>query len=176
VLEYAILEHPWARRGDEAHKVLAEVYERHNDLNLAISTLDKLVLDHPNSELRPAAQAHVPELRLRLLRSPEFDRGTLLKAEAELKRWLNSWPSHELAPHVGVALGDCLRRLCDSDLSIAGYYRTVGNPFGARFHAERAIEEARDAGDEARVRFAEGVVAELPPQAGAAPAPQAGAP
>jgi tetratricopeptide (TPR) repeat protein len=177
VLEYAILEHPWARRGDEAHKVLAELYIHHHDLDLAIDRLEKLVLDHPDSELRPAAQALIPELRLRLLRSPEMDRGTLLKAKEELERWLDTHPpEHELAAHVGVQLGDCLRRLCDSDLSIAGYYVTIDNPFGARFHARRAIEEARDAGDAERMSRAQAMVDALPPPEPGKPLPPGGAP
>lgn len=177
VLEYAILEHPWARRGDEAHMVLAQLYIRHHDLDLAIDRLDKLKLDHPDSELVPQARALIPELRLRLLRSPEMDRGTLLKAEGELKDWLRTYsPEHELAPHVGVLLGDCLRRLCDSDLSIADYYITIENPFGARFHARRAIDEAHEAGDDERANRAQAVVDALPPPEPEKPMPPGGAP
>jgi len=176
VLEYAILEHPWAKRGDEAHVALADLYVLHNDLDLAIDRLEKLVLDHPDSTLRAAGRARIPELRLQLLRSPEMDRGTLLKAEDELKRWLNDYPQHELAAHVGVQLGDCLRRLCDSDLSISGFYRTVDDEFGARFHAQRAIEEALAAGDETRARHAQALVDALPPPDPQNPVPKGGTP
>jgi outer membrane protein assembly factor BamD (BamD/ComL family) len=176
VLEYAILQHPWARRGDEAHKALADLYELHDDLDLAIDRLGKLLLDHPDSQLAPAAQAHIPELRLKLLSSPEYDRGTLLKAEDELKRWLRRYPTHELAPRVGVRLGDCLRRLCDSDLSIADYYLTIGNPFGARFHAQRAVTEAHDAGDTSRAQTAQALVDSLPPPDPSQLPPAGGAP
>jgi len=173
VLEYAIIQHPWARRGDEAHQQLADLYESHNDLALAIDRLQKLVLDHPDSPLRPRAQLRVPILRLKLLRSPEFDRGTLLKADEELKRWLGTFgPDHELAHEAGLRLGDCERRLCDSDLSIAKFYRTVDNVAGTRFHAERAAEEARSAGDTQREKRALELVAGLPPEPAAAVAPQ----
>ena len=176
VLEYAILQHPWARHGDEAHQVLADLYVRHHDLDKAIDKLEKLMLDHPDSELRPAAQARIPELRLVLLRSPEYDRGTLLKAESELKQWLQSYPNHELAPKVGVHLGDCLRRLCDSDLSIAEFYRTVDDTFGARFHARRAISEAAEAGDAGRERRSQELLASLPALAPSQPVPAGAAP
>ena len=177
VLEYAILEHPWARRGDEAHKVLADLYIRHHDLDLAIDRLGKLLLDHADSPLCASAEAMIPELRLRLLRSPEMDRGTLLKAKDELERWLNTHPpEHELTEHVGVQLGDCLRRLCDSDLSIADYYRTIENPFGVRFHAKRAVEEARAAGDTERVNRAQAIVDALPPTDPSKPQPPGDAP
>ncbi|MBK7645181.1 MAG: hypothetical protein IPJ19_19400 [Planctomycetes bacterium] len=177
VLEYAILEHPWARRGDEAHTVLAEIYIRHHDLDLAIQTLERLVLDHPDSPLQPEAQAEIPELRLRLLRSPEYDRGTLLKAHDELKQWLRNHPGHELSERVSVDLGDCLRRLCDNDLAVAGFYRTVDNCYGARFHARRAVSEALEAGDAGREKKAQSLVDALPLPAGATDLPfEGGAP
>jgi outer membrane protein assembly factor BamD (BamD/ComL family) len=148
---------------------------RHSELDLAIDRLEKLVLDHPDSALRPAAQARIPELRLKLLRSPEYDRGTLLKAEDELKRWLQTHPAeHELAARVGVQLGDCLRRLSDSDLSIADFYRTVHDDYAARFHAQRAIDEARQAGDEQRAQRAQAVVDALPPPDPSKPQPPQG--
>ncbi len=175
VLEYAILNHPSARQDDLAHQRLAELYEEHNDLDLAIDRLEKLVLDHPDSALRPEAQAHIPELRLKLLRSPEYDRGSLLKAEEELKRWLQSFPGHELEPRVALDLADCLRRLCDSDMAIAAFYRRVDNTYGARYHAQRAVTEARDAADEARAARSQAFVESLPPDP-AADAPQKGVP
>lgn len=177
VLEYAIIQHPWARRGDEAHMTLANLYIKHDELALAIDRLDKLSLDHPESPLVPLAQMQVPVLRLRLLRSPEYDRGTLLKAQDELEHWLRTYPpEHELARQVGVHLGDCLRRLCDNDLSIAGFYRTVGNQYGARLHAERAAEEARKAGDPGREQRAQAFVAALPPAPPTGPEPKGATP
>jgi len=176
VLEYAILQHPWARHGDEAHMVLAEIYVRHHDLDLAIDRLGRLLLDHPDSDLLPAAQARIPELRLVLLRSPEYDRGTLLKAEDELKRWLQRYSTHELAPKVSMHLGDCLRRLCDSDLAISRFYSTVGNNFGARFHARRAASEASEAGDAQREKYCQALVDALPPIDPAQPVPAGAAP
>jgi hypothetical protein len=75
-----------------------------------------------------------------------------------------------------VQLGDCLRRLCDSDLSIAGFYCTVDNPFGARFHAQRAVDEAHEAGDEARAQRAQALVDALPPPDPEQPVPKGGTP
>lgn len=169
VLEYALLNHPSARQDDLAHLRLAELYEEHDDLDLAIDRLEKLVLNHPDSALRPQAQAHIPELRLALLRSPEYDRGTLLKAEAELERWLKSFPGHELERRVGLDLADCLRRLCDNDLAIAAFYRRVNNSYGARYHAQRAVDEARGGADEQRAARAQAIVDALPVEPAAAP-------
>ena len=165
VLEYTLLNHPSAARCDEGYATLSELYERDDSLTLAIDRLEKLVLYHTESPLRPAAQARIPHLRLVLLKSPEYDRGTLLKAERELKEWLRTFEDSqaELAGNVRIELGDCLRRLCENDLVIADFYKTVANAFGARYHAERAVSEAREAGDPERTKRAEEFLAKLPP-------------
>ena len=119
-------------------------------------------MNHPQSPLRPRSQASIPHLRLHLLKSPEYDRSELLKARAELEEWLSSYAGHEHETAVRIELGDCLRRLSSSDLVIAGFYTTVGNEFGARQHAARAVDEARLAGDEDLVREAEASLRRLP--------------
>ncbi len=112
---------------------------------------------------RLASQAAVPRLRLAALRSPEYDRSEMLRAKHELEEWLRAYSDHELAPIVRLHLADGLRRLSDNDLIVARFYRTVDNAYGARRHAERALEEARVAQDTERERAAEEFVAGLPP-------------
>jgi hypothetical protein len=165
VLEYVILRHPSASRCDEAYETLAQIYEDDREWHLAIERLEFLVLNHPDSPRRPRAQAHVPHLRLRALRSPEYDRSELLAAQRELESWLKDYSGHELERQVRIDLGDCLRRLCDSDLLVADFYKRIHQPFGERFHLERAVEEARSAGDQQRVADAEKRLRHLPPRA-----------
>ncbi|MCY2959611.1 MAG: hypothetical protein NTY35_05535 [Planctomycetota bacterium] len=155
ILEYVILKTPWARRCDEAYMALSVIYEQDQDWRLAIERAEGLVLNHPGSPLAIQAQARVPELRLRMLASPEYDRQELDRARQELQEWLVSHGTNELEPKVRLELADCLVRLCESDLSISRFYHTVGNAFGAQRHARRAIQEARDAGDAERVKQAE---------------------
>jgi hypothetical protein len=163
VLEYVILNDPWSKRCDEANAILARLYEEGNDWTLAIDRNEKLVLNFPTSRFRPYSQARIPHLRLRALKSPEYDRNELIRARKELEEWLVRYPGNELEPAVRQDLGDCLRRLAESDLVIARFYRTVDNQNGLRWHAERAAEEARLAGDEGRVQQAQGLLSELPP-------------
>jgi tetratricopeptide (TPR) repeat protein len=168
VLEYLILNYPRAPRCDEAYATLARIYTDERDWALAIDRLEKLLLNHPSSPLRPAAQAGIPHLRLASIASPEYDRSAVLRAEGELEAWLRAYPGHELEPKVSTDLADSLRRLSDSDMGIAGFYVRVHQPTGARYHARRAIEEARKAGDDERSRGAEALLAELPEEKPAA--------
>jgi outer membrane protein assembly factor BamD (BamD/ComL family) len=155
VLEYLILNYPRALRCDEAYAALARIYTDERNWSLAIDRLEKLILNHPSSPRRPAGQAEIPHLRLRSIESPEYDRSAILHAKEELEEWLRGYPGSELEPNVRTDLADCLRRLSDSDLGIAGFYGRVRNGKGARWHAQRAVEEARQAGDEERAKRAE---------------------
>lgn len=163
VLEYLILYYPWAGDCDRAYSTLAAIYEADQEWDLAIDRHEKLVLSHPSSPLRTTSQAAVPRLRLAALRSPEYDRSELLRARHEFEDWLRAFAGHELEARVRLDLADCLRRLSDNDLIVARFYRTVRNDYGAHWHAQRALEEARAAQDAARTRAAETFVAGLPP-------------
>jgi hypothetical protein len=171
VLEYVILNDPWSARCDEANATLARLYEQDRDWKLAIDRNEKLVLNHPQSRFRPYAQARIPHLRLVALKSPEYDRSELIRARKELEQWLLTYSGTELEHAVRLDLGDCLRRLCESDLGIAKFYRTVDCPPGVRLHAERAVEEAELAGDADRAKQARDMLADLPPGEPAAKPP-----
>ena len=162
VLEYAILNAPWAKRSDEAYAALSKLYEQDRDWSLAVDRAEKLVLNHPNSPLRKGIQAHIPKLRLTSLKTPEYDRTALVKARNELEEWLIEFKGDELEAGVRLDLADCLRRLCDNDMIVSRFYERVHNAYGARLHADRAIEEAGDAGDEAREAAARNWLAGLP--------------
>lgn len=163
VLEYLILNYPAAERCDLAYATLAQLYEDDQRWMIAIERHQQLVLYHPKSPLRERSQAQIPHLRLIALKSPEFDRNEMLRARKEIEEWLRKFAGSPLEPDVRIDHADALQRLCDNDLIVAGFYDTVENGFGARYHAERAIEEARTAGDMERVRAAEHYLARLPP-------------
>jgi len=163
VLEYVILKAPWSRRCDEAYLTLSKLYEQDQEWQLAIARAEGLVLNHPGSPLAVEAEARVPELRLAMLASPEYDREELERARQELQQWLVTHTASNLQERVRLDLADCLSRLAESDLLISHFYDKVGNAFGAQRHARRAVEEARDAGDAARLARAEEWLRELPP-------------
>ncbi len=162
VLEYLILNYPRAPRCDEAYATLARIYTDDRNWSLAIDRLQKLLLNHPTSPLCVAAQAEIPSLRLRSIASPEYDRSAVLKAREELEAWLRGHSGEAIETKVRLDLADCLRRLSDSDLGIAQFYGRVKNPTGARFHAERAAQEAREAGDVERATRAESFLEDHP--------------
>lgn len=162
ILEYVVLEAPWATRCDEAFAALVDIYAKDREWDLAVERAQGLVLNHPQSRLRAPMQARIPRLRLDSIASPEYDRDALLRARTELQEWLATFPGHELERAVRLDLADCSRRLCDNDLLVSAFYERVGNVFGARRHAERAIEEAREAGDVARGNRARARLESLP--------------
>jgi hypothetical protein len=162
VLEYVILNDPWSTRCDEANATLARLYEEDREWKQAIDRNEKLVLNYPLSRFRPYCQARIPHLRLTALKSPEYDRSELIRSRKELEEWLTRYGGNALEPAVRDDLGDCLRRLSESDLVIARFYRTVDNDAGLRLHAERAAEEAKLAGDKGRAEQAQELLAKLP--------------
>lgn len=166
-LEYLVLEHPLEPRCAEAYWRLGEMYEEDKKWATAIERLRELVLYHPRSVYVPAAMARIPHLRLASIESPEYDRKAILLARSELEEWLRVHPGHELEPTVREDLDDALLRLAQSDLVIARFYRTVGNLFGARLHAKRALELARLADDESRAAQAQELLERLGPESAA---------
>jgi hypothetical protein len=63
---------------------------------------------------------------------------------------------------VRVDYADCLQRLVRSDLGIARFYRRITQPFGARFHATRALSVARETGNEKLIHESESFLDGLP--------------
>lgn len=157
VLEYVVLNAPWEPRCDEAYFKLGQIYEEDEDWELAVERHENLILYHPDSPLRPYSQGLIPHLRLESIESPEYDRNELVEARRELEQWLAKFAGQvddELERQVRIDLTDSLRRLADSDLGIARFYRRVDNEYGQHFHAQRALTEAELAADEKRAKEA----------------------
>jgi hypothetical protein len=151
VLEYFVQNHPEHPDGPKAYSLLAAIYEEERAFANAIRRNRDLLLEYPGSYQAVAARARIPHLRLAQLSSPEYDRIELKIAQGELLSWLEDHGAHVLGAEVRIDLADCLQRLTDSDLSIARFYETVENSTGFEFHARRALEEARQGGNEEQV-------------------------
>ncbi len=162
ILEYAVLTYPADRRCDEAYFKLAELYEQDRLWALARERHEDLRLWHPDSPFAAISEAMIPRLRLRALKSPEYERRDLLKARYELESWLRSHAGHEIEPDVKLDYADCLGRLVLNDLSVARFYRRIEQYFGARLHAERALADSRAAGNQELIESAEKVLSSLP--------------
>jgi hypothetical protein len=164
VLEFLVLTYPSEPRCDLAFSELARMYEEDRQYQLAIDRHEELLLSHSDSPLVVASRARIPHARLASIESPEYDRKQLLRARSEIEAWLAVYDDedHALEQRVRVDYADVLHRLAESDLGIARFYRRISQPYGARFHAARALAVAREAGDVALVRRSEGLIASLP--------------
>jgi hypothetical protein len=162
ILEFVVLNYPGERRVDEAFYELAGAYEADEEWGLAIQRHEELVVSHVDSPLAVVSQARIPHLRLLWIESPEYDRKDLLRARRELELWLAAHPGQNLEQDVRLDLADCLERLVQSDFGIARFYQKIDQPFGARFHALRARDVARESGSTELVAAAEALLAELP--------------
>jgi hypothetical protein len=171
ILEYLVLTYPSERRCDEAFAKLAQVYEQRKQYGLAIQRHEELLFSHGGSPLASASQARIPHLRLLGLESPEYDRTELLRARRELEAWLTRRTGDAEEAEVRLDYADCLQRLVQSDMGIARYYRRIDRPYGARYHAERALRLALDTGDERLTRDARKLLASIPEVSAAASAP-----
>ena len=69
----------------------------------------------------------------------------------ELEAWLERHPDDELAAAVERLLRVTRERLVDNDIYVARFYEEIENAMGVRYHAERALAEARALSDAERV-------------------------
>jgi hypothetical protein len=162
VLEFLVLTYPLEKHCDEAFFKLAQMYEEDRLWVLARQRHEELLYSHIKSPLAVQSEARIPHLRLAGLSSPEYDRKELLKARGELEVWLEHHADHELAPQVRVDYADCMQRIVASDMGIARFYRRISEPFGARFHAARALETAKLTNDETLIASAQGLLSSMP--------------
>ena len=158
-LEWLVITYPSEPRGDEAFQRLAEMYADDRDYQLSVLRYEGLVANHLDSPLAIEAQARIPRMRLAGLESPEYDRRELLRARRELEGWLELHAGKEDEAMVRLDYGDCLRRLVLSDLGIGRFYLRIDRPYGARYHAVRALETARLCGDEPLIKSSEDLIA-----------------
>jgi tetratricopeptide (TPR) repeat protein len=168
VLEYLVLNYPLAPRVDEAYEALALLYEEDREWQLAIDRHTELLTYHPDSPLAVTSEAAIPRLRLASLRRYQYDRGQMELAEEELDTWLARHPEDDLEPEVLTNLARARRMLAQNDLGVAKFYRRIDRPFGAHFHADRALLEARTAGDEKLIASIKSFQRTLQPRPGSA--------
>lgn len=162
-LEYCSIHYPSTERGDEVLMRLAEMYEEDKRWTLSILRHEELTTSYPESPLVPYSLARTPHLKLASIESPEYDRKAILESRRDLERWLNDYAGHPATEQVEYDLADALVRLTVNDLGVARFYVRIDNDYGARRHAERALAQARQAGDASLTADAEAILSGLPP-------------
>ncbi len=179
-LEFLVLTYPSNPACPEAYATLANIYEGRGDLDRAIERLEDLIVYHIDSPRAVRAEARLPELRMKRVSRDDYDRGELLLARQELEDWLVRHAGHELEPRVNGTLATCRSRLAQGDLILARYYATVDSAYGMQIHAERALAQARTAGDAELQERARALLAAVPtedvPTAAPPPPPREEAP
>ena len=177
ILEYLVQNYPQERRCDQAYQKLAQLYEEERMWSIAIERYQDLVTYHLESPLAIESEWRIPHLRLVALGRPDFDRRELLRAAGELDAWLGAHAGNEFEARVKADRTECLKRLALSDLIVAHFYTRVDKWDGARLHAVRALDIAKQSGDAATISKAQAALALVPKQPAArekqAPAPQA---
>jgi hypothetical protein len=161
-LDYLVLTYPLESRCDQAFYKLAQMYEHDRLFELARERHEELLYAHIKSPLAVASEARIPHLRLAGLKSPEYDRREMLKARDELEAWLKHHSGDELEAQVRYDYADCLARLVENDMNVARFYRRISQPYGARFHAARALADAQAAADPKLVASATELLATIP--------------
>jgi len=166
-LEFLVLNYPSSPHCAAAYETLARIYEDRRDYDAAIERYEDLLVYHLSSPEAVRGEARLPWLRLRRLTQDDYDRGQLLLAAAELRRWRERHEGASGDPELEAWVRDVEvtagARLAASDLSLARYYARIDNAFGARSHAERARVEAEGVGAEDLARAARDLLAELGP-------------
>ena len=163
MLEYLVLNYPSNFNGEQAYLALAELYEQDDELEVALERYEDLLLYYRTSQFVPVAEARIPELRVKLLQGPQYDRSEILKAKRELIDWLARHPDNPLKGEVLETLGECRTLEIDSDLYIAKFYRRVNKSIGARVHADRALAVAIGIGDDKRAERARKILEDVTP-------------
>ena len=160
VLDFLVLNYPFHPGCDQAYRALAVLYEDADWQERAIRNYEDLVAFQPDSPLAPEAEARIPLLRLSQMERADNDRAEMLRARDEAAAWLERHPGHPLEEPVRGVLTDAERMLIQNDLIVARFYLRVDEPFGARLHAERALEKAQLASIDDLITEATSVVAE----------------
>lgn len=160
-LEFLVQTYPLDPSCPQAYAALAETYDAAGDIDLAIERTEDLVLYHKGTPEAVRAEILIPHLRLKRLERTDYDRGEMVMALAEVQGWLRRYPDDPLVDWARTVERAAHGVLCDSDLHLAHYYDRVGNPFGARLHAARALGEANAAADEARMAEAREALARI---------------
>ena len=169
-LEFLVQTYPLDPSCPLAYAKLAETYDAEGEIDLAIERTEDLVLYHKGTPEAVRAEILIPHLRLKRLERTDYDRGQMVLALAEVEGWLRRYPDDPLVDWARSVESAAHGVLCDSDLHLAHYYDRVGNPFGARLHAARALTEAQAARDEGRMATARAALAEIEGTSGLAPA------
>lgn len=77
------------------------------------------------------AQLKVVSVNMKMMRAPDRDQNYTERAEVEIQKFLDQFPSHEYAPAVRRYLDEVRETLALRDFGVGKFYADRGNPIGA---------------------------------------------
>ncbi|MBL9077046.1 MAG: outer membrane protein assembly factor BamD [Planctomycetes bacterium] len=166
VLEHLITRHPDTPRLADALRLLGDLAYADGDYELAQERYRDLMRRRPESEWVGYASFRFAMSIVDSLQGPDYDLAKMEHAVRELNDFLQSPPEN---PNLQAQARDALARLKEwrarRHVTIAAFYRRVGNEPGERHHldiAARAEFDGTEAQVEARARQVELPAATLP--------------
>jgi outer membrane protein assembly factor BamD (BamD/ComL family) len=173
VLEHLITRHPDTQRLADALRVLGDMAYEDADYDLAQERFRDLMRRRPESEWVKYAGFRFAMSIVDSLQGPDYDLDKMNLAVRELTDFLANAPENpELGDKARAALVKLREWRAERHLTIAAFYRRVGNAAGERYHLQIACRP-EFAGTAAQAEALQRA-AELPPAAPPMPTAAAG--
>ena len=139
VLEHFALRYPQHPAAPDVLRLLGEQAFAEGDFTTAQRRFGELVLKHSDSEWAPLAKFRIAMASFQSLVGPDYDRRSMVRAHNELHDFLSEGienPQFDIEARA--ALATTREWLGTKHLSIADFYRRVGNQAGEQVHLEKA--------------------------------------
>lgn len=142
VLEHLITRHPDTQRLADALRILGDMAFEDENFEIAQQRFRDIILNRPESEWYVYAQFRFAMSIVASLQGPDYDLDRTEHATRELNTFLASQPENpELLAETRRALATLREWQVERHLTIADFYRRVGNVPGQRYHLELATRE-----------------------------------
>ncbi len=156
VLEHFTVRYPKHRAAPDALRLLGEKAYREGDYLVARERYRELLISHSDSEWIPLARFRVAMASFHELTGPEYDIQSMSSTEQELADFLTTDVENpRFRTEAEDALATVRRWLAQKHISIANFYRTLGNTKGELTHLRLAVRDYPDtpAGKQAERRL-----------------------
>ncbi len=122
---------PFGKYADKSLYKMAECYRRMMKYNEAIEAYDKIINDHPDSQLVPEAKYQLAYTRYEASLAPEYDQESTEEALKEFKQISKSTPIPAIQKEADKVLDELRRKKADSTMKIAEFYERQGKAASA---------------------------------------------
>lgn len=145
VLEHLILRYPRTTWLADALQILGEMAFEDEEYTLALTRFKDLLQQQPDSEWAPLARFRIAMSEFRVLHGPAYDMEQMERAHNELLSFLAHPPERpDFVDEARAAVTVVVDWMTERHLMIADFYKTIGNPYGERFHLRLAAEQFPD--------------------------------